>query len=448
VIDFGIARATAQRLTEKTLFTRFGQMVGTPAYMSPEQAGLGGLDIDTRSDVYSLGVILYELLTGRTPFDTKKLLESGFEAILKTIREVEPPKPSTRLSTLSAEELKTVAHKRRAEPAKLNRLVRGELDWIVLKALEKDRNRRYLSAQALADDLNRYLRNEPVEASPPSMVYRLRKIVRARRVEMKFAAVLIVVVVATMAIFRRGPDTPSNPAASWQLPAALAALPAAEALKIAYASRPPAASAPVTLPKLQFEILAKRKAAASFGLLADGDALASEADDYLIVARPLTAGYLYVFQVDSSGKIEWLFPVNENSKFSSGTNPVTAGKALQIPAAGTDRVLFLDKTRGIEHVYAVFSAARWPELETALANPTPLSSRTPSDTLALTIQEPNGLRTRGVGGTRIDTTAADAAEELALMLGGKTYPLPFSNQVLESSSTFLVVERWFRHVNQ
>src|SRR5262245_7059137 len=157
VIDFGVARATGQRLTEKTLFTRFGQLVGTPAYMSPEQAGLGGLDVDTRSDVYSLGVILYELLTGRPPFDNKKLLEAGYEAILKTIREVEPPKPSTKLSTLSREELVATAQVRNAEPAKLNGLVRGELDWIVMKALEKDRARRYETANGFAMDLQRFL---------------------------------------------------------------------------------------------------------------------------------------------------------------------------------------------------------------------------------------------------------------------------------------------------
>ncbi|MBI2926534.1 MAG: serine/threonine protein kinase [Verrucomicrobia bacterium] len=182
VIDFGVARATAQRLTEKTLFTRFGQMIGTPAYMSPEQAGLGGLDIDTRSDIYSLGVLLYELLTSRTPFDARKLFEAGYEAILKTIREVDPPKPSTRLSTLSAEELRDIAAKRRAEPQKLGRLVRGELDWIVMKALEKERARRYETANAFARDLQHYLKQEPVAAAAPTLGYRMMKFARRHRV--------------------------------------------------------------------------------------------------------------------------------------------------------------------------------------------------------------------------------------------------------------------------
>jgi serine/threonine protein kinase len=190
VIDFGVAKATEQRLTEKTLFTRLGQMLGTPAYMSPEQAGLGGLDIDTRTDIYSLGVILYELLIGQPPFDTRKLLEAGYEAILRTIREVEPPKPSTRLSSLGKQDLEQTAHQRRIEVAKLNRMIRGDLDWIVVKALEKDRNRRYVTAQGFANDLLRYLKDEPVEASPPALAYRFGKTIRRHRLAMAFSAAL------------------------------------------------------------------------------------------------------------------------------------------------------------------------------------------------------------------------------------------------------------------
>ena len=186
VIDFGVAKATQARLTEKTLFTRLQQWIGTPAYMSPEQAGLGSLDVDTRSDVYSLGVVLYELLTGRTPFDTQKLLATGYEAVMRTIREEDPPKPSTRLSTLQEVELSTTAVQRGSEPAKLNRLVRGDLDWIVMKCLEKDRARRYETASALAQDLERHLGHEPVLARPPSNLYRLQKLVR--RNKLAFAA--------------------------------------------------------------------------------------------------------------------------------------------------------------------------------------------------------------------------------------------------------------------
>lgn len=175
VIDFGIAKATASRLTEQTLFTEQRQIIGTPEYMSPEQAE-GSLDIDTRSDVYALGVMLYELLTGCTPFSGRQLRSAAYAEIQRIIREVEPPKPSTRLSQ-NTETLAKVAAKRKTEPRKLGTIIRGELDWIVMKALEKDRQRRYESANALATDIQRYLAGEAVAAAPPSAAYVLRKIV-------------------------------------------------------------------------------------------------------------------------------------------------------------------------------------------------------------------------------------------------------------------------------
>jgi WD40 repeat protein/serine/threonine protein kinase len=180
VIDFGIAKATGQQLTERTMFTQFGSLVGTLEYMSPEQAEMSQLGIDTRSDVYSMGVLLYELLTGTTPLERHRLREAGFDEIRRLIREEDPPKPSTRLST-SGVALAAISAQRQTEPAKLTRLVRGELDWIVMKALEKDRNRRYESANSLARDVERYLCDEPVEACPPTAGYKLCKFTRKHK---------------------------------------------------------------------------------------------------------------------------------------------------------------------------------------------------------------------------------------------------------------------------
>jgi eukaryotic-like serine/threonine-protein kinase len=191
IIDFGVAKAISEPLTEKTLFTRFHQFLGTPAYMSPEQAGLGGLDVDTRTDIYALGVLLYELLTGQLPLGSQEWQEAGREAVLRTIREVEPPKPSTRLSSLQRKDLTTVAAQRREDPERLFRLVRGDLDWIVLKAMDKDRARRYETANGLAADLRRFLQDDPIVARPPTPLYRLQKL--ARRHQLVFAGTAAIV---------------------------------------------------------------------------------------------------------------------------------------------------------------------------------------------------------------------------------------------------------------
>ncbi|MHC1763343.1 MAG: protein kinase [Verrucomicrobiia bacterium] len=200
VIDFGIAKATEQRLTDKTLYTAFEQFIGTPAYMSPEQAEMSRLDIDTRSDIYSLGVLLYELLTGHTPFDFKDLLAAGLDEMRRTIREQEPARPSTRLNTLQREELTTTAKRRGTEPPRLIHLVRGDLDWIVMKCLEKDRTRRYETANGLAADIQRHLDHEPVVARPQSTTYRVRKFVRRNKLMVGAAATVAAALVLGMLV--------------------------------------------------------------------------------------------------------------------------------------------------------------------------------------------------------------------------------------------------------
>jgi serine/threonine protein kinase len=190
VIDFGIAKATQGRLAGNTFYTARDQFIGTPAYMSPEQASGSGLDVDTRSDVYSLGVLLYELLAGQTPFDSNELAKHGVDELRRTLHEQEPPPPSTLLTTLGDTRLTAVAAQHSAEPPRLLSTLRGDLDWIVMKALEKDRARRYETANGLAMDVQRYLNNEPVVARPPSRLYRFGKLVRRNRVV--FAAIAAV----------------------------------------------------------------------------------------------------------------------------------------------------------------------------------------------------------------------------------------------------------------
>jgi WD40 repeat protein len=199
VIDFGVAKALGRQLTDKTLYTGFAQLVGTPLYMSPEQAEMNGLDVDTRSDVYSLGVLLYELLTGTTPFDKERLGKAAYEEMLRIIREEKPAKPSTRLSTLG-EAATLVSERRQSDPKRLSALVHGELDWIVMKALEKERGRRYGTASAFAADIERYLHDQPVSACPPSRWYRFGKFARRHKMGLVTTALVTLALVAGTAL--------------------------------------------------------------------------------------------------------------------------------------------------------------------------------------------------------------------------------------------------------
>lgn len=198
VIDFGLAKAIHQSLTEQTLHTAFGMMVGTPLYMSPEQAEHNNLDVDTRTDIYSLGVILYELLTGGTPLEKHQLMKAAFNEILRLIKEVEPPKPSTRLS--GSDKLPSIAAQRSIDPRHLSKSLSGDLDWIVMKALDKERSRRYETANGLARDVERFLNDEAVEASPPSSSYRLRKLIRKHRLAINTSAAFVALLLAGIVV--------------------------------------------------------------------------------------------------------------------------------------------------------------------------------------------------------------------------------------------------------
>ena len=196
VIDFGIAKATDQQLTERTMFTQFGAMVGTFEYMSPEQAEMNAFGVDTRSDIYSLGVLLYELLTGTTPLEKARSRDAAFNEMVRLIKEEEPPRPSIRLSRSAM--AASIAAARKTEPQQLSKLVRGDLDWIVMRCLEKQRDRRYETANGLARDIQRYLTDEPVEARPPSAGYRLQKFIRRNKGQVVAAGLVLLALVGGM----------------------------------------------------------------------------------------------------------------------------------------------------------------------------------------------------------------------------------------------------------
>jgi len=234
------------------------------------------------------------------------------------------------------------------------------------------------------------------------------------------------------------------------LPAQVAGLSAADVLEVAYTGSPPIAASQTTRPGIQMEILARRSGETTFSPLEDGNTLHSETDDYFLAFRPRSSGFLYVFQVDSQGKKTWLFPENETSDLSSGINPLESEVVVQVPSLEEKRVLFLDSTEGIEHIYTVFSSTPWPELEEVLARPGrpwPVSPPTDAGPAQVAVRSPNGLLVRGVGGARVIKTTDQIAEPFLVQRTDrdKTYSLPISTELLQASGSFLVIERWFRH---
>ena len=272
---------------------------------------------------------------------------------------------------------------------------------------------------------------------------RRRKVLVGASVFLAAVVVAVLGVWLTLALTQRRDAAP--PVA---LPSRVSGLPAGEVLTIAYTGQPPAAVG-VERPRIRLAVLGRRAGEKTFKPLKDGDSLASEKDDYLIAAQALTDGYLYVFQVDSSGQKEWLFPRNESSAYSCGANPVKVGEIVQVPAADTRKALFLDTRTGIEHIYAVFSATRWPELEDALARKVPekapVTAPEPSSMLLAMVDAPNGLLLRGVGGVR---PGGEALAPFAVERLDKNVKLAFhaDAEPLSASGLFLVLERWFRHV--
>jgi hypothetical protein len=243
------------------------------------------------------------------------------------------------------------------------------------------------------------------------------------------------------------------PAATF-LPERVARLPAAGVLSIAYGAAPPPAPEGAQQPELQIEVLVRRAGEVSFSALDDGNQLASLVDDYFIAARPSVVGYLYVFQIDSIGKRTWLFPRNETFAFSAGRNPVEAGTIVQVPSTDSDRVLYLDDATGIEHIYAVFSATLWPELEQALAGepskpPAGGAGTTPGALVVVAVEQPNGLQMRGIAGVRKAATSGAAAEAFTVerAAGGRIQSVSVPANTYRATGSFLVVERWFRHVS-
>ena len=450
VIDFGIAKAMpGQRLTQKPLHTIRGEFRGTPTYMAPEQVEMSGLPTDNGIDIYALGSLLYELLTGTTPFERERFIDKEGNLRLaetcRILREEMPPRPSLRASTLGAGVQAEVAKQRETDPPGLVRLIRGDLDRIVMKCLAKDRNRRYESAAELAQAVIRFLDQRPPSVRPPPL-QRFSEMVRRRPIALSAGAIslagaLVLLHVAWGRWRAPSPGGGTIPPAK-PLPHAVESEAAANVLNEAYSGAPALPASGLITPRLTFSVFARRSGSTMVSPLENGDVLESELDGYFIVVRSLSDGFLYIFQVDASGKAQWLFPENGFFSVSSGVNPVRGGEVLQVPSAAKGE-FYLDTTTGVEHIYLVFSAARWPQLEAALST-SGLEFR--GSTNSQGVQEPNNLETRGVAGTRVEGSGMSTISH-EVVLKGATNTVVLSGQPYTASGGFLVVERWFKHLN-
>lgn len=402
--DMGLAKIVGGDTPD---LTQTGCLVGTPHYISPEQAQ-SRKDVDFRTDIYSLGGTLFHLLTGQCPY-------KGNSSTAVLLQHVQAPLPD-------------------AQPF-LNDCA-PQIGALLKKMMAKDPAARHESYEELINDL----KNLIAQLDGKTFTEHGKSNQRLLLGVLATVAVLLLLLTATFWIRSRDVTRPRTDI--------LSMLPAGDALKLAYKGQAPPSVYGAPPPQLRLELFGRRKGAAAFASIKDGDVLASEVDDYIIVVQPMSAGYLYVFQVDTAGNIAWLFPRNPTTSFSCGANPVVPNQPLQIPPAEVGRAFFLDQNTGIEHVYVVFSAARWTELERSLARKTDvaLASNTPQLPLrGVSVREPLMLATRGIGGMRpsAPSTAPLAVQRVEK---GQALSLPVIAVPLVADGSVLVVERWFRHV--
>jgi serine/threonine-protein kinase len=406
VADFGLARL----LESDSGLTQSGAVLGTPNYMAPEQASGRSREVGPATDVYGLGAILYELLTGRPPFKAASVLET-----LEQVRSAEIVPPS-----------------------RLRQGLPAELEAICLRCLSKNPQKRYPSAAALAEAIDLWIKSgvgQPATPSPTPIPVLDRPGLRLPpRVILVAGAVCVLGLLIVWLVRPRGESQPGNRPAPVALSDKAQQLPAARVLKTVFEEAPPPPEQPVGPLRLRLGLYARRAGEPGYRPLADGTPLASQVDRYWVGVQPQSEGYLYVFQVDSQGRADWLYPANA-LEYSSGSNPVKAGQKIQIPPAEKN-AFYLDTRTGAEHLYLVFSATRWVALEEALARPATAEHVPPG----FVEDERLASTNRGVGGVASDEPGLpfDRTAE------GAKQTLPADT--FESKGPFLVVERWFRHV--